>query len=159
MTTNFLRRFPSRRFCCPINCSVINLASVVAIVAALAGCDTLNRIQYQIAESSTNAADRVLVIDVVRNAAATAGLIDRTSASNVPETLGFFAEPVDHFPTILRARAAGDLLVVDLSCFHPGPGKSKAYSAAEAILSTSLQRDFGARLNIVDDLNKQLPVR
>jgi hypothetical protein len=73
--------------------------------------------------------------------------------------LGFFEEPVEHSPTILGAHAAGDLLVVDLSCFHPGPGKSKAYSAAEAILSASLQRDFGPRLTIVNDLNKQLPLR
>ena len=84
--------------------------------------------------------------------------MERCPRKRVNSTLVYFAEPAEHFPTTLGARVVGDSIVVDLVCFHPGPGKSKAFSVARMLLDASLRDQFGTRLSIVNDLNKSIPL-
>ena len=70
----------------------------------------------------------------------------------------YFAEPVEHFPTVLGAWVVDDSIVVNLECFHPGPGRSKAFSAARSTLDTALKDQFGTRLSVVNEPSKAIPV-
>jgi hypothetical protein len=129
-----------------------------AAVAGITGCDTLNYAQYQIARAGANPVDRAHVVAAVNSAASRAALSDATSRSHVPDTLVYFEEPVGHFPTTLGARVVGDSIVVDLVCFHPGPGESKPFSAAKVSLSDSLRVEFGGRLTMLQNYRDRIPL-
>lgn len=132
---------------------------VLVAVAALAcfGCDTLNYTQYKISDSA-GAPERAAVVKIVQSAAADAGLVDRLDTSRVPNTLAYFSEPVEHFPTALGARTVGELVVIDLACFHPGAGEAKRYSLARAKLAASLGEQFGSRVTIAYKPQDQIPL-
>jgi hypothetical protein len=133
--------------------------TVAASCGVVAGCDTLDFAQYKISGAAPRPSDRAIVVTLTNAAASKADLVERRAASSVGDTLVYFAEPVEHFPTTLGARVVDDNIVVDLACFHPGPGRSKAFAAVRKVLDASLSDQFGSRLSIVNDSTKAIPLR
>jgi hypothetical protein len=129
--------------------SVFTLTVSACIFALLGACDTLNRMQYQVAGASQT--ERSRLVEIVTTAAAAAGLTEHAVTSKVPNALAYFQEPIEYFPTASGVRTVNELLVVDLSCFHPGSGEAKAFSAARRTLDDLLSREFGVRVKVVQN--------
>ena len=121
------------------------------VILSLGGCDSLSRTQYVVAKASY--ADQAAIKKIVRATGMKAKLVDKTSESRAPHTLIYFAEPVPHFPIELGARMVGDTAVLDLNCFHPGPGKTPLFKSLEAELTPAMDRQFGTRVTMPDYKN------
>ena len=134
------------------------LVSLLSFIAAgLSGCDSISYSQYVIRGASL--ADEKAVAKVVAAAASEAGLNKGTSEPRVPKTLVYYREPVEHFPVFLGARLADADIVVDLSCFHPGPPSSAptVFKTADALLSKELPKIFGERLDVYPEPHIPFP--
>jgi hypothetical protein len=129
------------------------------LLSALGGCDTLNQAQFQIPDSSGDAAHRDRVVAIVQDAAINAGMVDRTGISKAANTLVYFEEPVKNFRTTLGARSAGEYLVIDLACFHAGGGsETPTFSVTKTFLENSLKAELGQNWRLVTDRAEWIPV-
>jgi hypothetical protein len=128
------------------------------LLTALGGCRTVSQTQFQIPESAGSNANRERVVALVQDVAISAGMIDLTARSKADHTLAYFEEPVKSFRTTLAARSAGDYLVIDLGCFHPGRCESTTFSVTKTLLEQSLQREFGDHWRLVTDGAERIPV-
>jgi hypothetical protein len=136
---------------------MILFACVVA--ALLSGCDSVSSRQFLVRDASP--ADRKAVLTATAEAAAQTGLVDRTFASRIPDTLVWYDEPKAVFPISLGARRNGPDVVIDLWCFHPGPPSwvPPSYKGAETVLQRELTLKFGARLTVDPKPRIELPPR
>ena len=120
----------------------------VLLVALPTGCDTFGHTQYVIPNASPT--DRATIKHIVESSATTAGLVDKTATSRVPDTIAFYVEPVPYYPVNLGARMVGDSAVVDITGFWTGPAVPPAFKTADSRVSSALTNEFGARLRIPD---------
>jgi hypothetical protein len=126
------------------------------LLTALGGCDTFNQAQFLIPDPSPANRDRVM--GVVKSAAVSAGMVDRTDRSKVTDTLIYFEEPVEYFPTTLGARGTSEYIVIDLACFHPGSGESPAFSVTKKSLESALKTEFGTDWQLVTKSDDRIPI-
>lgn len=130
--------------------------TAATLLIALGGCDTFNQAQFLIPDPSPANRDRVM--GVVKSAAVSAGMVDRTNRSKVSDTLLYFEEPVKSFPTTLGARSTSEYIVIDLACFHPGRGESPAFSVTRKSLESSLKSEFGTHWQLVTKAEDRIPI-
>jgi len=133
-------------------------AAAFVLLSTLGACDTFESAQFQVHRPPTDATARFQVASALAIAAASAGLVDQTTTSTVGDTVAYFLEPVDHFPTMLGARGIGESIVIDLSCFHPGWQASKPFAAARDSLLQSLPTAFGSDWQLVTKREDMVPL-
>ena len=122
--------------------------------AFCSGCDVLDSKQFVLPNAS--ATDRLTIKRAIKSMAAGAGLSDRTQTSRVPDTIAYYTEPNNPFSVSLGARMVKTSAVIDLSCFHPGPGTSPLFKKVDLSLTETLTHEFGARLT-TPDFHHQVP--
>jgi hypothetical protein len=118
------------------------LAGALFLVAA--GCDSLDTTQYVVRKASGR--DQNAIAQTVDAIAGDARLENRTDGSKVAQTLRYYLEPIPHFPVSLGVRIVKEDAVIDLSCFHPGVGKTSKFKEVESRLTLALSNEFGVRL-------------
>jgi hypothetical protein len=128
------------------------------LLPALSGCKTMDRAQFQIPDTSDDPANRERIVALVQDAAVNAGMVDRTAQSKAADTLAYFEEPVKDFRTILGARSAGEYLVIDLACLHPGGGvESTSFTVTKRVLESALAAEFGQNWRLVTEKADWIP--
>lgn len=129
------------------------------LLPVLSGCNTMDRAQFQVPNPAGDTANRDRIVALVQDAATNAGMVDKTAQSKAAETLVYFEEPVKNFRTILGARSAGEYLVIDLACLHPGGGaETTSYSVTKRLLESSLKAEFGQSWRLVTEGADWIPV-
>ena len=125
--------------------SVLRFLLIIG-AAGLSGCDSLSYSQYVIRGATPK--DEKAVAGVLAAAANVGGMRDSTTESRVPNTVAYYKTSVGHFPVILGARVIDPDVVIDLSCFHPGPQSSapEMFKTIDKVLSRELTKAFGERL-------------
>ena len=123
---------------------------IAALLAAAfcSGCDVLDSKQFVLPNAS--ATDRLTIKRAIKSTAIGAGLSDRTQTSITPDTIAYYTDPNNQFRVSLGARMVKTSAVIDLSCFHPGPGTSPLFKKVDLSLTDTLTHEFGARLTIPD---------
>jgi hypothetical protein len=121
------------------------LAALSLVVMVLVGCDTINSDHWHIQRPLLPAprSEQVMVVHaLVVEIAGNFGLADQTPTSRDEGTIAYCVEGVEHFPIFLGARTAGNVVVIDLSQFHPGGGELEKYKSLKARLLATLDEKF-----------------
>jgi hypothetical protein len=119
---------------------------LLVVALCVAGCDTMNYQQYQIAGVAAGSPDAARIKSVLQTVASQTGLDDRISASRVTNTLAFYSQPPQAFRVDLGARFYQTNVLVDLvGGFGPTP---PAYKLVKRLLTPALTNEFGSRLSI-----------
>jgi len=119
------------------------MAAVSGIALLLASCDNYHHDQWVIRQPSPANVRKVKsVVDVT---ARESGLRPITSPSKVPDTITCH-ESEPPFQITLGARKSDGLLIVDLTCFHPGVKPPARYATARSAIAARLHASFGERL-------------
>ncbi len=127
------------------------IATLLA-VAFCSGCDVLDSKQFVIPNASPG--DKATIKRVVNTSAVNAGLSAAAPSARVPNVLAYYTQPNTPFSISLGARMVNTSAVIDLSCFHPGPGTSPLFKRLDSSLTETLRHQFGERLTMPDVSHK-----
>ena len=121
------------------------LAAMSLVAMAMVGCDSINTDQWHVQRPLLPAprTEQVMLIHaLIGEIAGKFGLADKTPTSRAEGTIAYYVEGVEHFPILLGVRAVGNVVVIDLSQFHPGAGELEKYKSLKARLFATLSENF-----------------
>ena len=133
---------------------IVTLGVLLGLVSA--GCDTVNRTQYQVSgpasiegvRASVSAADRAEVKEVLSAVATRLHFEDRTQVSLVPNTIVLFAQTERRDPVRILAWEKQGSIIIDITHTPTTPGETAFYRRVQSTVFTELQNRFGPRATI-----------